>query len=159
MLFSSEKTSATVIKLGVSVLVEDAAGAVLLELRRDCGLWGCVGGRVEPGESVSAAAIRETQEETGLEVALTGLQGIYSEPQDRIVTYDDNGDERHLVDIIFTGRIVGGGWRAAREPAPRVLPERSVAATRNYHSAQPGNHGRLRERDYGSGSLSAEALW
>jgi ADP-ribose pyrophosphatase YjhB (NUDIX family) len=108
MLFSSEKTSATVIKLGVSVLVEDAAGAVLLELRRDCGLWGCVGGRVEPGESVSAAAIRETQEETGLEVALTGLQGIYSEPQDRIVTYDDNGDERHLVDIIFTGRIVGG---------------------------------------------------
>ena len=108
MLFSSEKTSATVIKLGVSVLVEDPAGAVLLELRRDCGLWGMVGGRVEAGESVSETAIRETQEETGLEVALTGLQGIYSDPEDRIVTYDDNGDERHLVDIVFTGRIVGG---------------------------------------------------
>jgi 8-oxo-dGTP pyrophosphatase MutT (NUDIX family) len=108
MLFRSEKTSATVIKLGVSVLVEDDAGAVLLELRRDCGLWGMVGGRVEPGESVSETAIRETREETGLEVALTGLQGIYSEPEDRIVTYDDNGDERHLVDIVFTGRIVGG---------------------------------------------------
>ena len=65
MLFSSEKTSATVIKLGVSVLLEDAAGALLLELRRDCGLWGLVGGRVEAGESVSAAAIRETQEEIG----------------------------------------------------------------------------------------------
>ncbi len=65
MLFSSEKTSATAIKLGVAVLVEDEAGAVLLELRRDCGLWGLVGGRVEPGESVSVAAIRETQEETG----------------------------------------------------------------------------------------------
>ena len=63
---------------------------------------------MEAGESVSATAIRETQEETGLEVALTGLQGIYSEPEDRIVTYDDNGDERHLVDIVFTGRIVGG---------------------------------------------------
>ena len=108
MLFSSEKTSATVIKLGVSVLIEDAGGAVLLELRRDCGLWGMVGGRVEAGESVATAAMRETQEETGLEVALTGLQGIYSEPEDRIVTYDDNGDERHLVDIVFTGRIVGG---------------------------------------------------
>jgi ADP-ribose pyrophosphatase YjhB (NUDIX family) len=108
MVFSSEKTSATLIKLGVSVLVEDDAGAVLLELRRDCGLWGCVGGRVEPGESVATAAIRETQEETGLKVALTGLQGIYSEPENRIVTYDDNGDERHLVDIIFTGRIIGG---------------------------------------------------
>jgi len=115
MLFSSEKTSATVIKLGVAVLVEDEAGAVLLELRRDCVLWGLVGGRVEPGESVSLAAIRETQEETGLEVELTGLQGIYSEPQDRIVTYDDNGDERHLVDIIFTGRIVGGRLGCSHE--------------------------------------------
>ena len=115
MLFSSEKSSATVIKLGVSVLVEDAAGAVLLELRRDCGLWGLPGGRVEAGESVAAAAMRETQEETGLEVSLTGLQGIYSEPQDRIVTYDDNGDERHLVDIVFTGRIVGGRLACSRE--------------------------------------------
>lgn len=108
MLFSSETTSATAIKLGVSVLVEDPAGAVLLELRRDCGLWGMVGGRVEAGESVADAAIRETREETGFEVALTGLQGIYSEPKDRIVTYDDNGDVRHLVDIVFRGRIVGG---------------------------------------------------
>jgi len=115
MLFSSEKTSATVIKLGVSVLVEDDAGAVLLELRRDCGLWGMVGGRVDPGESVSETAIRETREETGLEVALTGLQGIYSEPKDRIVTYDDNGDERHLVDIVFTGRIVGGRLACSHE--------------------------------------------
>jgi 8-oxo-dGTP pyrophosphatase MutT (NUDIX family) len=108
MKFSSEKTSATTIKLGVAVLVEDAAGALLLELRRDCALWGIPGGRVEAGESLATAAIREIQEETGFEVALTGLQGLYSEPTDRIVTYDDNGDERHLVDIVFTARIVGG---------------------------------------------------
>jgi 8-oxo-dGTP pyrophosphatase MutT (NUDIX family) len=108
MIFGSETTSATVIKLGVAVLVEDAAGALLLDLRRDCGLWGLPGGRVEAGESVAAAAIRETREETGFEVSLTGLQGIYSEPKERIVTYDDNGDVRHLVDIVLTARIVSG---------------------------------------------------
>jgi 8-oxo-dGTP pyrophosphatase MutT (NUDIX family) len=115
MKFGSEKTDATTIKLGVAMLVEDAAGAVLLDLRRDCGLWGLPGGRVETGESASEAAIREAQEETGFEVALTGLQGIYSLPEDRIVTYDDNGDVRHLVDIVFTARIVRGRLACSHE--------------------------------------------
>jgi ADP-ribose pyrophosphatase YjhB (NUDIX family) len=104
-----------------------------MELRRDCGLWGLVGGRVEAGESVSAAAIRETQEETGFEVALTGLHGIYSQPKNRIVTYDDNGDVRHLVDIVFTGRIVGGRLACSPEslrlqffPKDRLPPFESM---------------------------------
>jgi ADP-ribose pyrophosphatase YjhB (NUDIX family) len=133
MLFSSEKTSATTIKVGVAVLVEDAAGAVLLELRRDCGLWGVPGGRVEAGESVAVAAIRETREETGFEVSLTGLQGVYSEPKDRIVTYDDNGDVRHLVDIVFTARIVQGRLACSPEslrleffPKDRLPPTETI---------------------------------
>jgi len=133
MIFGSEITSATVIKLGVAVLVEDAAGALLLDLRRDCGLWGLPGGRVETGESVAAAAIRETQEETGFEVSLTGLQGVYSEPQDRIVTYDDNGDVRHLVDLVFTARIVRGRLACSSEslrleffPKNRLPPRETI---------------------------------
>jgi hypothetical protein len=36
MIFSSEKASATAIKLEVAVLVEDAAGTLLLDSRRGC---------------------------------------------------------------------------------------------------------------------------
>ena len=133
-MYGSELTSATLIKLGVAVLVEDAAGGVLLDLRRDCGLWGLPGGRVEAGESVAAAAIRETQEETGFEVSLTGLQGVYSEPAGRIVTYDDNGDVRHLVDVVFTARIVRGRLACSSEslrleffPKNRLPPTETIS--------------------------------
>jgi ADP-ribose pyrophosphatase YjhB (NUDIX family) len=115
MIFESESASATAIKLGVAVLVEDSAGGLLLDLRRDCALWGLPGGRVEIGESVERAALRETREETGFEVRLTGLQGVYSQPEDRIARYADNGDVRHLVDIALTAEIVSGRLACSAE--------------------------------------------
>lgn len=45
------------------------------------GHWALPGGFVEIGESVEEAAVREVEEETGLEVSLMGLVGVYSEPQ------------------------------------------------------------------------------
>ena len=72
-------------------------------------MWGLPGGGIEPGESVLEAAHREVKEETGLEICVTGLVGIYSEPwAGRIVTYPDNGDVRHLVDIVLTAEIESG---------------------------------------------------
>jgi 8-oxo-dGTP pyrophosphatase MutT (NUDIX family) len=103
------------IKLGVAVLVENDSGELLLDLRRDCELWGLPGGRVEPGESIEQAALRETREETGLEVELTRLQGVYSHPEGRIATFSDNGDVRHLVDVAVTARIVGGNLSVSQE--------------------------------------------
>lgn len=43
------------------------------------GLWSFFGGYVERGEKVEEAAIREVREETGLDVQLEGLIGLYSE--------------------------------------------------------------------------------
>jgi ADP-ribose pyrophosphatase YjhB (NUDIX family) len=44
MMFKPESASATAVKPGVAVLVEDAAGTLLLVLRRDCALWALPGG-------------------------------------------------------------------------------------------------------------------
>jgi ADP-ribose pyrophosphatase YjhB (NUDIX family) len=94
--------------LGVGVFVVNAAGEVLLEKRSDCGMWGLLGGRVEVGESIADAACREVFEETGLKVAILRLLGVYSEPRDRIVTYPDNGDVVHKVDVIVEAAIESG---------------------------------------------------
>jgi 8-oxo-dGTP diphosphatase len=49
------------------------------------GLWSMPGGFVDLGESVEEAAIRETKEETNLDIEITDLVGVYSRSTDRIV--------------------------------------------------------------------------
>jgi ADP-ribose pyrophosphatase YjhB (NUDIX family) len=53
-------------------------GKILLTEREDFETWAMPGGRVEEGESLAQAAIREAKEETGIDVELTRLVGIYS---------------------------------------------------------------------------------
>lgn len=89
----------------VGVIIRDAAGRILLERRSDCGLWGLPGGRLDPGESVADAALREVFEETGLRVRLGRLVGVYSGP-DQLVTYP--GNIVQLVDIIFDAEVLSG---------------------------------------------------
>jgi len=99
----------THVKVGVGVIVVDDRGRVLLEKRSDNGMWGLPGGGIEPGESVYETAVREVKEEAGLDIEITGLVGVYSEPwAGRIVTYPDNGDVRHLVDIVLIAEMISG---------------------------------------------------
>jgi ADP-ribose pyrophosphatase YjhB (NUDIX family) len=70
----------------------------LLILRGDFPVWGLPGGAVESGESVDEAAIREVREETGLDVRLTRLVGIYFRSQ---------GLEGHH-QALFTAEVNGG---------------------------------------------------
>jgi ADP-ribose pyrophosphatase YjhB (NUDIX family) len=65
--------------LGVTIAIV-VDGQVLLTKRRDFAVWCLPGGALEDGESLAQAAIREAREETGLEVRLTRLVGVYSRP-------------------------------------------------------------------------------
>lgn len=61
-------------------VVRNDMGWVLLVRRADDGYWELPGGKVEVGESASAAAVREVAEETGVAISVTGLAGVYSDP-------------------------------------------------------------------------------
>jgi ADP-ribose pyrophosphatase YjhB (NUDIX family) len=97
----------------VTAFVIDDEGRVLLIHRTDNDRWALPGGEVELGESVSSAVIREVREETGIEVEITGLVGIYSDPK-HIIAYDD-GEVRQQFSICFRAHQVGGTLRGSSE--------------------------------------------
>lgn len=59
-------------------IISDGSGHILLAKRCDCGKWGIPGGLMEYGETLAQTAVREAKEETGLDVGLDALIGIYS---------------------------------------------------------------------------------
>ena len=61
-------------------LVRNDRDQILLVRRVDDGYWELPGGRIEVGESASAAVRREVAEETGVVITVTGLAGVYSDP-------------------------------------------------------------------------------
>ena len=82
--------------IGAFAIILDDAGRVLLCHRRDMDLWNPPGGGVESGELPTEAVIREVKEETGLDVTVRRLVGVYSKP-----------DKDDLV-FAFVCDVVGG---------------------------------------------------
>lgn len=58
--------------IGAFSIIFDEQGRVLLCHRRDMDAWNLPGGGAESGELPTEAAIRETKEETGLDVVIEG---------------------------------------------------------------------------------------
>ena len=85
---------------------------VLVERRYPPPGWALPGGFVEVGETMEAAAVREAKEETGLDVELLDLVGLYSDPR--------RDPRSHTVTAVWLGRADGepvGGDDAARARA------------------------------------------
>lgn len=74
-------------------------GKVLLQRRKDNGLWGDHGGSIELSEKVEDTARRELTEETGLTAGDMHLLGVYSGPEMDYVY--PNGDEVSVISHMF----------------------------------------------------------
>lgn len=86
-------------KLAVGAIVTDEAGRIVLVRRAiepGYGKWVFPGGYVDRGEEVQLAAVRETREETGLEIRIERLLDIYSYPG------------RAPVIVVYIARMTGG---------------------------------------------------
>ncbi len=131
------------------VLAVDGHGRLLLQRRRDTGQWAIPMGKQELGETVAQCAVRETLEETGVTVEVTGLLGIYSDPG-HIVAYSD-GEVRQEYEVILTGRPVSGQPAANNEAAdvawftPAELSDLDIHPTqwRQLHDWLDGTHPRI----------------
>jgi ADP-ribose pyrophosphatase YjhB (NUDIX family) len=91
---------------GGSALVVDQHGHVLLQRRADSGNWALPGGTMDIGETLGQCVIREVKEETGLDIEITGLLGIYTDPH-HVIAYAD-GEVRQEFNVTYLGRVVGG---------------------------------------------------
>jgi 8-oxo-dGTP diphosphatase len=91
--------------LGAAVLIENPDGILLVQRAHQPyrGQWMLPAGFVEYGEFAEECAVREAEEETGYQVELTGLRGLY-------FGTDDPRNVSHLA--VYGARIVGG------EPRP-----------------------------------------
>src|SRR5690606_20577920 len=114
----------------VNVIVTHDAGDLLMIRRSDNGNWAVPGGAIDLGESIPAAAVRETLEETGITCQITGLVGTYSDPR-HVILYTSNGEVRQEFSIVLTARAIGGTPTPSDESREvRWVPRHQVADLR-----------------------------
>jgi 8-oxo-dGTP pyrophosphatase MutT (NUDIX family) len=96
----------SVVPAAVAVVARED-GAVRMIRRTDNGYWALPCGAIEMNESVADAAIRETFEETGIRVEVTGLLGVYSDPR-HVIHFTSNDEVRRGFSVVVIARPVGG---------------------------------------------------
>lgn len=123
--------AANSVKVAVSALVQDDEGRILLIRRTDNGKYSIPGGGLEAGETVAQAVVREVQEETGIDVEVTELVGVFSNP-DHVIAYDD-GEVRQEFSICFRAEPIGGSPRSSDESSEVEWVPLDQLAKRDMH--------------------------
>lgn len=134
--------------IGAFGIVFDGDRRVLLCHRRDIDLWNLPGGGVEAGEAPWETVVREVRDETGLEITVQRLQGIYTKPQTDDVVFS------------FVCAIIGGAvmlndeadriaWFAAEEIPLNTSPKQRERV----HDALERPHHLALRTQYGPSSI------
>lgn len=92
---------------GITAVVLDDDGRLLLGRRADTGRWALITGILDPGEQPADGAVRECWEETGVDIRVERLTSVtVSEP-----VVHANGDQAQYLELTFLCRAVGGEAR------------------------------------------------
>jgi ADP-ribose pyrophosphatase YjhB (NUDIX family) len=100
-------------KPSASVMVRNRAGDLLLLRRADSGRWTIPTGGLKKNETLTQCAVRECREETGLDIEVTSLVGVFSDPR-HVIAYAD-GEVRQPVNTCFSAQVIGGTLGTTRE--------------------------------------------
>ncbi|MFI7119677.1 NUDIX hydrolase [Amycolatopsis sp. NPDC049868] len=119
------------IAVAVSAFIQDDEGRILMIRRTDNDLYSIPGGQLELGETLSEAAVREVREETGIECEVTGVIGLYSNPN-HVIAYDD-GEVRQEFSICFRAKLLGGNLRISNESREVLWVSRDALAQLKTH--------------------------
>jgi ADP-ribose pyrophosphatase YjhB (NUDIX family) len=121
-----EAPEANSLVVGSSAVVVDDEGRILLQRRTDSGNWALPGGAMDIGEAFAQSAIREVKEETGFDVRIERIVGIYSDPE-HVFAYDD-GEVRQEFSICLACTIIGGELAVSHESTDvRFVPLAKVS--------------------------------
>jgi len=95
------------------VIYTAGRGIVLVERAKPPHGWALPGGFIEYGESAESAAVREAREETGLDVQLTGLLGVYSKP--------GRDPRHHTLTVVYTAVTMNPDALEAGDDAAKAV--------------------------------------
>ncbi len=115
----------------VVAAVTDEDGRILLIKKTDNGLWALPGGGHELGEAIADTVVREVKEETGYDVEVTALVGIYTNPG-HVMAYDD-GEVRQQFSICFAAHLLGGTATTSDESSHVVWADPETLDTLDMH--------------------------